>query len=491
MADIILFRPREVYSKAISCLRPPLGLLYIATALKNKGFSVKIIDTETTDDWHSDLRNLLQEDVLLVGISVMTGYQIKGALDFSSAVKKIKPVPVVWGGLHPSLLPDQTIRHALVDIVVIGEGEETLAALAQKVQSRAPLDSVANIVFKKEGQTVRTNQNKGFLDMDTLPVPDYGLVDVEYYAWQKRDFLDTATRCLDLNTDRGCPYRCGFCYNLQFNHRSWRGASAGKVLTDIEFLVNRYNLKAVNFTSDNLFVKKDRVRSICSGLIEKKLGVAWHADMRIDTFLRYEDDLLGLMKQSGCVELTFGVESGSDRMLELINKDIHKQDVLNAHARVKEFGFRVNYHFMIGFPEETRSDIIETLQLIYLLTRDRHIKLYGPAIYIPYPGTTLFERSVEMGYKPPGHLEGWIAYDWENTSKFPWFSKGFNRYLEKVQFIAFRAATPPVNFIRWVVRKYFRLRLFGIVHGVNLIGLDVALARLCIALVRFCKQGRV
>lgn len=484
MADVILFRPKEVYSSAVSTYRPPLGLLYIAASLKHKGFSVTIIDTETTEDWLGRLQSEMTDKVIMAGVGVMTGHQIKGALDFSRALKQHISAPVVWGGLHPSLLPEQTARHELVDVVVIGEGEETVAALAERIRSGASLDSVPGVIFKKGTDIVQTPPKKAFLDMDTLELPDYALVDVAYYASRKREFMARRKKCLDINMDRGCPYRCGFCYNLKFNRRQWRGVSAEKGLDNIETLLKRYELDAVNFTSDNFFVKKERVRKICTGLLERKLDIAWHADMRIDNFLSYEEDLLRLIKQSGCVELTFGVESGSERVLDYIYKDITVPDVLKAHDRAKSFGFKVNYHFMIGFPEETRSDVIATLKLIYLLTRQKNTKVYGPSIYIPYPGTTLFEKSVACGFKPPEHLEGWITYDWENTSKFSWFSQGYKRYLTNVQFVAFRAAIPQTNFIRWLIRKYFRLRLLGLMYGLYLSGLDIVLARLCFALAR-------
>jgi len=378
-----------------------------------------------------------------------------------------------------------------VDIVVIGEGEATLGVLVKSIQNRTSLDKVPNIAFKKDGRILQTTRDTCFINMDTLTIPDYRLVDSEYYAKHKREFMNGRKRCLDLNTDRGCPYRCGFCYNLQFNNKRWRGASAKKVLKDVELLVKYYDLDAINFTSDNFFVKKERVYNICTGLVERNLNVVWHADMRIDTFLHYEDELLRLMKKSGCQNMTFGVESGSDRILSLIHKDIRVQDVLEAHEKSKELGFKVNYHFMIGFPEEKRSDIMETMKLIYLLTKDKYTKVYGPSMYIPYPGTTLFERSVEMGFDPPDNLGGWITYDWESSSKFSWFSKREKRYLEKVQFIAFRASTIPANFARWIIRKYFRLRLLGITRGIGLFGFDIILARFCFTLARFCREHRI
>lgn len=481
MANVVLFRPRETYSEAIATHRAPLGLIYLGTALKQKGFTVAIIDTETTPNWMPALQSVVDGDTFMAGVGVMTGYQIKGALEFSKAVRRIKAMPVVWGGLHPTLLPEQTIRNELVDVVVIGEGEAKFAALAKRAQERADLDAVPGIFFKDNGNIIRTH-DESFLDMDSLATPDYSLVDIEYYANQKRRFMDGRARCLDLNTDRGCPNRCGFCYNLKFNDRRYRYMSAGKVIEAVSRLKELYCLDAINFTADNFFANKERVRSICAGLIERDLNVAWHADMRIDTFMRYDEELLRLVKQSGCAELTFGIESGSERVLALIEKDIHVKQALNAHDRSREIGFKVNYHFMIGFPEERRADVRETMKLICRLTRDRRATVFGPSMYIPYPGTPLFERSVQMGFKPPESLEGWITYDWDNISKFPWFKSSYRRYLNEAQYVAKTAIAPPLNFARLIFVKYFRLRLWGMANGISLFGLDIAL-------LQFCKRG--
>lgn len=479
MADVILFRPTEVYSKAIPSHRAPLGLLYLASELTARGFSVKIIDTETTSNWSKALVGAMEETTLLVGIGVMTGHQIGDAIDFAAAVKRIRNVPVVWGGLHPSLLPEETLRHEMVDIVVIGEAEMTLADLAESIRNHDSLEGVRSIVYKQNGEIIHTRPRDNFLEMDKLRLPDYRMVDVEYYANQTRSFMGERKGCLDLNTDRGCPNRCGFCYNLKFNARRWRAMSAEKVLDAIAAMVNRYRIAAINFTSDNFFVNKERVRAIASGLIERKLNIAWHADIRVDTFLQYDDSLLSLIKKSGCAELTFGVESGSDQILQLICKDIRVEDVLRAHARALDFGFRVNYHFMIGFPDETSADIRATSRLIYRLSGQEGITIFGPAIYTPYPGTPLFDRSVQLGFRQPRSLEAWTRYDWNTLPKFPWFSWCYKKYLTEVQYVTSRAITWHDNMDRRWRKAYFRLRLFGISRGLSLLGFDVWLIQDC------------
>ncbi|KKK85117.1 hypothetical protein LCGC14_2776520, partial [marine sediment metagenome] len=296
MAQVVLFRPKEWYSQALSCIRAPLGLLYLAAALRDAGISVALIDTDTTDDWQHAVSDAVGPETVLAGVGTMTGYQIGGALEFARYVRGLTDARIVWGGLHPSLMPEQTLAHEKVDVIVIGEAEQTLVSLVRCLQSDGDLADVPGICFMRDGQILRT-PTPDFIDMDTLAQPAYDLVDVEHYASIAGKVVKDFRRCLEVNTDRGCPRRCAFCYNTSFNRRRWRAMSAAKVLDHTETLVHRYNLDSVNFVADNFCVDPRRVRDICQGLIDRDLHILWHTDMRIDTFLRFDDDILELMKR--------------------------------------------------------------------------------------------------------------------------------------------------------------------------------------------------
>lgn len=260
---------------------------------------------------------------------------------------------------------------------------------------------------------------------------------------------------------------------------------ADQVLIATTRLVEKYRLQAINFVGDNFGVNADRVQAICEGIICRGLSLKWHMDIRIDTFLRFSNELLKLLKRSGCHCLTFGVESGAQRILDLIKKDLRVKDVFVAHQRAKAMGFAVNYHFMIGLPDETQQDILQTLRLICRLIRDPHVYIFGPSIYIPYPGTPLYERSMALGFKPPQDLESWVSYDWQNRPKLPWQACSYRRYLNDIQFVveqttAVRRKQLPGK----IIKAYFRIRLWSYAHGFALKGLDVALFRLLRAIFR-------
>ncbi|MFC1806893.1 B12-binding domain-containing radical SAM protein [Candidatus Omnitrophota bacterium] len=476
MSDIMLFRPNAAKNPTGRC---PLGLVYIATPLVKKGLKVKLIDEETCQYWPIELRNNMTPSTICAGVSVMTGKSIKSALEFSKALKKVRQIPIIWGGIHPSILPLETLRSDSVDIVVIGEGERKFSAIVDQIRNKKDLNEIKGIAFKEKGKICQTEPETEFLDLNDLPMPDFSLIDVEYYKNPGSSFLSEEGGVLDLNVDRGCPYRCAFCYNLRFNSRRWRAIEAEKVIAMIESLKKEHNLKAINLVSDNFFVDKKRVYKFCKGIIERKIDIAWHADMRIDTFLHFENNLIELIKKSGCQALTFGVESGSDRILKLIDKDITIDNVFEAHRKAISFGFKINYHFMIGFPEETKQDALETIKIARILTRDKNVNVYGPSMYVPYPGTPLYDRCCELGFVPPSRLEDWIDYDFSEMSKLPWFSNDFKNYLSEVQTICRGGIHYNVkkNLKTYLAYLYCRLRLIGLEHGIRLLDLDTKLMR--------------
>ena len=190
MPHVILFRPLEHYSYNIGAQRPPLGLIYLGTALQKQGLDVTLIDAGTTPDWLAELKRSLRKDTIFAGITCMTGHQIRGALDFSQAMRQMTSIPHVWGGLHPTLTPDQTGRHELVDVVIKGEGEGPVVNLAGKIIDGEPWLNVPNIVFRKSGEIFHSPLSPDFVDMDRLDPPNYALVDVEHYA--ARSVLENA-----------------------------------------------------------------------------------------------------------------------------------------------------------------------------------------------------------------------------------------------------------------------------------------------------------
>lgn len=455
MADVILFRPKLLRMAAVTLFpRPPLGLLAIAAPLIKNNYTVKIIDEETNIDWPNELNKELNSSTICVGVSSMTGRQILQGLNFSKIVKDRFNIPVIWGGMHPTMLPEQTIKNDLIDILLTREGEESFLQVVNAIQQGRSLKDIAGSWYKEDGR-IYTGPESQFVELNNQPYPlPYHLIDIERYINIKRPYLPDCKRTFELNTDRGCPHRCTFCYNINVNKCKWRPLSCANVIKQIEYLVDNFGLDGIDFVADNFFVDKKRVTEICTELIKRKIKITWHTDCRIDYFSKYEDSFIELLKESDCKVLTFGVESGSQRILNSIYKDITLDEILLVHKKLKKWGILPSYHFMAGFPGETKVDLLATYEtMIRLYDQNPKTTLIGPSIYTPYPGTPLYFKCVEMGYQPPQKLQDWAILDGIVDPNMPFRNPIYSRWLINSVAIVQRIS----HNYKWS-RWWFRLR---------------------------------
>lgn len=428
---VVLFFPAIEYKKKHLL---PLSALLVAAPLVKQGYLVKIIDQREELDWKEKLLSELKEAPLLVGFSVLTGKQILHGLEASQLVKQQSDTLVVWGGIHPSLLPEQTLKNNSIDIVVIGEGEETILELVHKLDEGQNYRDILGIGYKKDGK-IYINSKREFIDLSKqLDIP-YHLIDVEKYIQNQSFATGKLGRDLIIYTSRGCPHQCAFCCSKEFNRRRWRGQSAEMVIADIEKLVNDYHITSFNVQDDEFYTDLERVRKICQALLEKNIKLKFTTSCRIDDVCRMDDGLLKMMKETGFIILELGVESGSSKILKMIKKDINAKQVLKAVARLKKFGIAGKYLFMVGFPEEKIEDIWQTVDLM------REIKKINPysripswRIFTPFPGTSLYDRSIENGWQPPQNLEEWALYNFD-TIKMPWLDKRREKIINNVAYL--------------------------------------------------------
>jgi radical SAM superfamily enzyme YgiQ (UPF0313 family) len=408
MNDVVLVHP----SIALVSGGPyvPGGILSIASFLVDRGYRVKIIDENVGDNVEQELIKSLKDPVICVGISTMTGPQIRNALRASETVRKIDPnVTIVWGGIHASLLPEQTIRNSRVDVVVRGEGEETLLEMATCLEGGRPLGGVKGITFKEKGKVVSTPPRE-FLDLDSLPPINYELINLKRYF----SFLGGRKRAVSIWTSKGCPYRCAFCYNTVFNKQLWRWKKAEKVVEEIEMLVNDYGIDGLFINDDNFFVNKKRAEGICRGI--KKFSLLCQTECRIDRLLQFDSGFLTLMAESGIKILGLGAESGSQRILDLIKKDLKVGQVLESARVCKKYGLTPFYSFMMGFPWENQSDLEATLDAIdHIREINPEARIWTP-VFVPYPGTELYDLCLREGIRLPSSLEEWSTFIWRDIS---------------------------------------------------------------------------
>ena len=411
MADVILIFPLTgPIDKVVTGLMLPLSVLQIATPLVKECFRVKIIDQRVSEDWKDVLSaELKNEEVLCVGISSMTGPQIIGGLDASKIVKDLSPdIPVVWGGVHPSLEPEQTIENELVDIVVIGDGELVFLEVVKALKEKKALDAIDNIYFKQKGGITK-NDIKAMPELDKLPWPSYELVDVEKYG--ESAFQRGAG--IAMVTSRGCPNRCAFCYNQKYASRRWRARSAESVVEHMKFLKEQFNIERIFLLDDEFFISRKRVAEICELLVGERVNlIIDNANITVRAILRYDRELLTLIKSAGIKHIFIGVESGSDEMLEYIQKDITIEMVYEANRKLKKAGITPIFSWMTGLPSESKNHTKETLTAMRnVILENEDATFYGLNIYSPYPGTKLYDICIKDGMKQPETLKEWATRD--------------------------------------------------------------------------------
>lgn len=435
MPSVILFRP-TYDPNTRSTPTYPWALMYLASVLIDRGVDVTIVDEPCTPNSEERVKALLQEKLpVAVGITSMTGDQIRFGLAFAKLVRDNSKAAIVWGGIHPSLLPEQTAAHPLVDYLIAGEGEYAFADLVDCLACGAEPGGIAGLYSKRSG-AVSGYPQQDYIDLATLPPLPYHLVDTERYICRRSDI--GAERYFEVCTSRGCAHRCGFCYIECVHGSKWRSMDAEQAVARIKETVDRFKLDAILFREDNFFVNRNRVEAIARALIDQHVNVKWAASCRINYFAKYTPEFVDLLKRSGCVLLTFGVESGSDRVLDFIHKDIRVDMVRTVVQRVRDAGISGTYHFMGGFPTETREEFIETCRLIDQLRKlGDNVVVREMSIFAPYPGVSLVKECEKLGYQEPKTLEQWIDMDWANPSR-PWLSEEQSRLISDAQFLIAR-----------------------------------------------------
>ena len=375
-----------------------------------------------------DYRTFKLGNPVIVGISSMSGFQIRYGLEFAKKVRTELPsCLIVWGGVHPSLLPEQTAASPYVDIVVRGEGEPIMAELADKLSAGNPLDAVKGITYKSAGR-IRSNPDSLPIDLDSVPIElPFDLLRLDKYP-------SFRVGRFHIQTSRGCPHQCGYCYNSFFNKRGWRSKSAKRVLDEIEYILEKYpNVKIIDPIDDNFFVDRRRVEEICKELIERKINVTWRANCRFDYLCTYSREFISLMEKSGCTELDFGGETGSERLLTLICKEMVPAQMIKAVQNLKNWAPSIKPYvsWMSGLPTETDEDLKKTFDLMDRMSEaNPNTQHFGVFVYTPFPSPLV--ELIGQQFKTPQSLEEWGDIEVFHF-KPPWHSR---KYVEKLHTIS-------------------------------------------------------
>jgi radical SAM superfamily enzyme YgiQ (UPF0313 family) len=433
MKRVLLFFPSSKFGGAVQERdQVPLSLLTIATPLDRAGYKVRIIDQRVDKNWKESFLQELKEGPICVGISSMTGPQIANALVASQLAKRHGDVPVVWGGIHPTLLPDQTLESEAVDIVVQGEGEETFFELVQAIEDGGSLHKVRGIYYK-EGNQTRSTPPRPLIDLNQQPPLSYHLVEISDYPFGMFEQGN-----LTFETSRGCPLRCGFCYNTRVYKSTWRGLTADETIRRTKILINDHGIRGISFADDNFFGNRERGIQILRRIKEEKLGVTISKlDAHFSVLSKLTDEELTLIRESGARILMIGVESGSPRILGMMKKRLEIQEILDFNKRVMKFDLMPLYFFMVGFPTETLEELSQTVSLMMRILQENPRAVAHMNIFTPFPGTELFDISRENGLRMPERLEEWVPFNYRTLNpNTPWLSERRRKIIRMLDFTA-------------------------------------------------------
>ncbi len=434
---VVLFFPDPLGGGGYT-LEMPLSILAVAAPLAADGYRVTLIDERLHDDPEAALL-AAAADAVCVGVSTMTGHQLKRAIHYSRLVKQQDgDKPVIWGGYHPSLLPEQTAAEPYVDAVVRGQGERTMQELVSRLLAGESFEGVAGVTYRRDDGEITSNPDRPMEPVEEFPPAPYELLDVERFFR-----VNGGRRALQFISSQGCPFKCTFCVEPKVFGR-WSGRTAEQVVDEIESLDRRYHLEHVTFSDPNFFVNRKRVREICRLLVERGIDITWSAAARADQMVDVDPEFLQLMADSGCSQIGIGMESGSPAILELIDKRISPEQALASNRLLEEAGIQGCYAFMVGFPPqlpEARGEIRQTLDLIKRMRRT-YPEVVTITFYVtPYPGTPLFDIAVRLDLPMPANTEEWA--DWESTSAHTnWISERDRELVESCNNFFFPFAYP-------------------------------------------------
>jgi anaerobic magnesium-protoporphyrin IX monomethyl ester cyclase len=386
-------RPEEVWGSMsdLAEVCPPLGLCYIAAYVREKGYDVSIIDAEALKyDLAQTVAHIVDEKPDVVGFTCKTLW-IVSAHKVAEALKEhIPDVPIVAGGHHPTSLPERTLKEfPSFDFLVLGEGEVTFLELLQALSNGKDVTEVDGLAFEMDGQPYLTPPRARIKDLDELPLPALDLIPPLETHYLPSLFYGIKGASFPLITSRGCPYQCTFCDRSVYGNRV-TFHSPEYVLSLLEQLYHQHQVQYLVINDDNFLLKKSHMLSILDLLHSSGLKIKFTCQSRVDTL---DKERLQRLKEAGCEQIMFGIESGSQAILDKMNKGVTVEQAKEAIALTKKMGLRTTGFFILGFPGETEETLKETLDLIYECKLDDLMCSF----YTPFAGAQAYQDLEEHG----------------------------------------------------------------------------------------------
>lgn len=348
---------------------PPIGLYSISSVLKEQGYDVEILNWHDADNWPEKIFEVLQEkNPDVIGFSILNANRW-GGIEIARTAKQLNPeVTIVFGGVGATFLYEHLLTNfEEIDFIVLGEGETSFLNLVDNLKNdRSELNNIKGLAFRKNGRVIETGLPDRVKNLENLPVP------AKYYSYQH------------ISTSRGCAWNCTFCGSPAFWEKGVRFRPSGNVVEEIRLLYNQ-GVRLFYFSDDTLTMQKGRIIEICRQILTEGMDISWYAISRVDCI---DEEILFWMRLAGCIQISYGIESGSEEIRDKLNKNIKIEDIRKAFKLTISRGILARAYFIYGSPGETWETIQASIDLI------KEIKPLGLISYILdiYPGTELYEQ---------------------------------------------------------------------------------------------------
>jgi anaerobic magnesium-protoporphyrin IX monomethyl ester cyclase len=391
----------------------PLGILAVSTPLLNAGYTVRIVDSTITPNFQQRTLDEL-DDALCLAVSLVTGPMIRETVQIARAAKERYPgKPVILGGWHPSLLPDQTLACPYVDVVVNGQGEDAMLEIVQHIESGESLKGIKGVGYKEDGRLV-FNSPRALKPLREMPPKAYHLSDFDAYE------RVCGRRWAMYTSSLACPFNCAYCTNEGLYGRQWNALAADQVVEEVTDLVSRYGLSLLWVVDDNFLVDRERAVAIAEGILRRGVRFDWSIQASTNLVTRLTLDELKLLRRAGLSQVSQGADSGSPKVLHLMNKDFQKLDTIyQAADLLSRAGIRPSFNMIFGFPGESDAERRESLRLVMNVCRRYPAAEFWTNIFTPYPGAPIMKRAFELGIDVPKTFEGWADF-FPRYTTLPW-----------------------------------------------------------------------
>jgi anaerobic magnesium-protoporphyrin IX monomethyl ester cyclase len=370
--------------------QPPIGLALIAAVLERAGYSVTLVDANALGI-RPEAIPALAAGAEVIGLTAMTP-TISTALKTAREIRRSMPgVKIIMGGAHATMLTPETMASAPeIDVIVRGEGDETILEVLRAIEGNQSLEGITGISYRAEGEIVHAADRASAVDMDALPYPAYHLLPRNKYRPHPPHgrYLPFAA----MVTSRGCPYHCAYCSKPVFGTR-FRAQGPARVVDEMAYLKDRFGVKEIAFYDDSFTLDKKRVHAICDRIMSSGLKIAWTCETRVNLVDR---ELLRHMKQAGCYAVSYGIESASPEIIKTLHKDTTIEQVEDAVRNSREAGLQVVGYFMLGSPGETP----ETVRSTIAFAKKLKVAFAQFSVTTPFPGTELYDIYMQNRQEP-------------------------------------------------------------------------------------------